>query len=350
MYSNNNDPNLEIIENSNIKTCPTPSTKNQNLQFNTVTFGDMHGNTMKLIWVLIKSGVIEMLPQVFNTLWEIYLKSGIHSFSLTSIDIINFTNILANAKFNGKLKIRFLGDMFSDRGFNDYLTLIVLNTLNDKKINYEILISNHDWILLRDYESSPTTWANSFNDEGQNDSKLGLALTINKNIVSHDEIKKMIKAYIIDHTQLLAAATTIDNMIIIFMHAPNGGEIVEKIANTLSLLHLFDDSSAKDLKFSIDNINKEFIKNFDKNFPIVDDSVSKYQEGPFFDLVWNREDLNKYSNYYYLKCVVHGHIGEENDPEKFINLDTDLGKIIKEKNLIVDENNIGLYKSYYSGE
>ena len=98
-----------------------PESISSNPKGSTVTFGDMHGNTMKLLWNLIQEGVIKIGSQEFDQMWKAYRENDVETF-ISLIDRIEVVR--------PDLKVRLIGDVFADRGQNDYFTLKVLEKNN----------------------------------------------------------------------------------------------------------------------------------------------------------------------------------------------------------------------------
>src|SRR3990170_6871307 len=126
-----------------------PESISSNPNGSTVTFGDMHGNTMKLLWNLIQEGVIKIGSQEFDQMWKAYRENDVETF-ISLIDRIDVVR--------PDLKVRLIGDVFADRGQNDYFTLKVLEKLHQGGVKPEIIYSNHDIWLLGDYKKEAKLW------------------------------------------------------------------------------------------------------------------------------------------------------------------------------------------------
>lgn len=128
-----------------------------------LTIGDLHGNTLKFLFFLIKEGVMsfsgtdEEQKEQYNKIVEIYKKAG----DITHQDLQSFEDILQTAVINkdnfDNVTVRLLGDEFADRGNNDYLTLLLLKRLDTKQgkdgclPKLEIIYSNHGAEFVRFY-------------------------------------------------------------------------------------------------------------------------------------------------------------------------------------------------------
>ena len=115
-----------------------------------ITYGDLHGNSLKMLWQLIHEGAIKLQdPQDYKELADIYFDATWSSLSKAHFN--KFEEILTRSTLGVSqgVKFRFIGDMLADRGANDALTLAILNTMKTHKIPYEIILSNHDvWFLI----------------------------------------------------------------------------------------------------------------------------------------------------------------------------------------------------------
>ena len=140
---------LEIVD---IYKLPVGQKPQDNRQ---VTIGDLHGNAMKLMFMLVKEGIAaEVTKEDYINLVRIYLKSVD---KLTKKDIEDFNLILDKIKFNTQTAVRLIGDELADRGSNDYFTLKILEKLHTCKVPVEIIISNHSIEFLQACERHSTT-------------------------------------------------------------------------------------------------------------------------------------------------------------------------------------------------
>jgi hypothetical protein len=119
--------------------------------YSQVTVGDLHGNTMKLLFMLVKHGVIkEMTDDIYELLVETYTFA--HKEGLKDYIISWYVKALIELEYNPSIGIRLIGDELCDRGSNDYLTLILLNQLHRNKVPVEIILSNHGIDFLEAWE------------------------------------------------------------------------------------------------------------------------------------------------------------------------------------------------------
>ncbi len=119
-------------------------------------FPDMHGNTFAFLYRLEAFGVLEIKPEDRRALAGIYAKGE----NLTPAQQDEFARILREnvVVHPGKYEHLLLaGDLVGDRGLSDLLTVEVLKKLDESKVNYNIIYSNHDleFILWLLFQSTP---------------------------------------------------------------------------------------------------------------------------------------------------------------------------------------------------
>ncbi len=114
-----------------------------------ITIGDLHGNAMKLMFMLIKHGIATNIDEDdYNKLAAIYQTT-----SLTEEQLVKFDKILSKITFSGDSLVRLIGDELADRGSNDYFTLRILEKLKEHNVPVEILVSNHGIEFIKAYEN-----------------------------------------------------------------------------------------------------------------------------------------------------------------------------------------------------
>jgi hypothetical protein len=129
--------------------------------------GDMHGNSMKLLHIAIRLGLITLEPQLdgqgsvkapqalYVELSGIYARAAIE---LTDEDFLRFKQIVdqfAAGPNANTLLLRLIGDLLADRGSNDMLTLLVLDKFRELRLKYCITASNHDREFIANLEGAP---------------------------------------------------------------------------------------------------------------------------------------------------------------------------------------------------
>lgn len=133
-----------------------------------ITIGDLHANTMKLLYLLFKHGIASNLDKAeYEELVRIYkavknpsafdrnASSYEKTCKLAQKDIKQFDTLLNKIRFQSeikpglKLSLKLIGDELVDRGNLDFYTLKIFNALQKNKIPFKILISNHGIEFIR---------------------------------------------------------------------------------------------------------------------------------------------------------------------------------------------------------
>lgn len=217
---------LYVLEESHVFKYPygcmefKPDPKNQ------VTCGDMHGNAIKFLDFLIFTNVINLLIDSYNKLVNIYKKD-----ILTKEDLSKFNALLEKTTFNSVGKVRLIGDLLSDRGKNDLLTLKILEKLSLNKMDCEILFSNHDamflgWLL----KDKPDEWP----------SLTGLIDSIEQGLISKDSVKELVEKYYLPNLKLVSYSIDYANenkpTLFLYSHACIGLETIAELAKFYDIL------------------------------------------------------------------------------------------------------------------
>lgn len=320
----------------NIKQMPSISKQYAARAGAQITIGDLHGNALKLMYFLVKHGVLtNVSDNDYRRFVALYDKNPNE---LNKNDLVWFNQFLGKLNVNALGTLRFIGDELADRGSNDYFTLKFFELLSKKKVKMEVILSNHAADFIQAHELN----------QGYRPQVLGyqfaasmahLNLLINKGLVSKTEIDNLVKQHYLPN--LKALSYTFDektNRIAIFSHAPIGLETIRALANRIGVE--YNDNTMKDLAATIEEINHVFNEEYVKRGRIhtlldndaVDGSGANIdpQAHPFAFLLWNRnyDRLERPSNYkgYHLKYI-HGHDNyEQNVTGRIYNLDNHLGK------------------------
>ena len=313
--------------------------------------GDLHGNTMYLIFFLIERGYLTLnkeedydkLKMLYDFVGEIEHESDIDDeVRATLPDILKlFHNILDNAIFQMQAsKITFLGDMFADRGHNDISTLIVLLYLHNKGINYNITLSNHDVAFL--YFMLNEHWLyddfQSLMKNNASRSIKGVYHFLKVGAITLDALSDLVNLALMPHL-VLFDYSEYDDTFVQWTHAPTGDEILRAfllyfkidIRAPLSL----DENNRIKIINAINNGFKKVIKNAELLKSIINSIHGKSkksdsaEEHPFAYITWHR-----YSGAKTLERadeIIYGHGHDtpgkvEQSHEKYICLDGGLGK------------------------
>lgn len=231
----------------------------------------------------------------------------------TKHDVDKINEIIERIKVAHNVgKLRLIGDELSDRGFNDYFTLKLLEKLNTGKVPLEIMMSNHSIEFLRTYEAD-----NPYSDtltRGQSRSAVGLQYLLDNGFVKKDAIKEIVEDSYKPNLKAVSYTLTDNNQkITIHTHAPIDVNIIKKMAEQLDVRYEFNGDVSK-LAETIDRINKKLEKDYiNKNSlkslvertedAMTGDGKTKVREddvpiNPLLAAMWNRsyEGNSKYTD------------------------------------------------------
>lgn len=282
-----------------------------------VSMGDMHGNALRLIYILIEEGVIKLDSRRYNTLRSIYTTPA---FGLTQGQLAKFKAIIEAAEINTEKAVVLIGDELADRGSNDYFTLLVFKKLHDSQLNFEIILSNHGAEFIRDFEKKEFTGIPRFlGNQGQ--SLTNMHVLIKGGLIQEKEVRDIVEHCYKPRVKAISYTLSEKGELTLFTHAPVGLETVRGLANKFNLL--YDDRSLKQLIRTIDTINNkiECLLSERKLSVFIDEEgyvgpdypIPPYKQ-PLQRLFWNRvignELITKTSGGVPVNFV-HGHIGDE---------------------------------------
>lgn len=280
-----------------------------------VSLGELHGNALKLLYVLIEEGILELKdPAHYEQLRDIYSRGML----LTTSDLLLFRSILADSTVKNNKAITLIGDELADRGTNDYLTLLVLKKLHSSAVNIDILLSNHSAEFIRDYAKPQFTGRYNLRP-GQGQSLASMQWLISRGLVSEDEIREIVELCYQPMVKAISYTLSPQGELTVFTHAPTGLEMIKALAKKFNLA--YSDNSARELIKTIDRINAKVAELFlskqlsalidaegsaDMNCPISP------ERQPLHRLIWNRvvgDELLTTTASGMNVHFVHGHIG-----------------------------------------
>lgn len=175
----------KIEENVDIYQLPEVGNNHKAINGSAITIGDLHGNAMKLLFMLFKHGVAtNLINDDYQELVAIY-NTPVEDLNKDKIDKFNL--LLDKIQFNNAGKIRLIGDELADRGCNDYFTLRVIQKLNENKVPVEIILSNHSIEFIEAYEKQDDFHAPMLR-YGHADSMERLQALIDKKVISRNEV------------------------------------------------------------------------------------------------------------------------------------------------------------------
>ncbi len=387
-YIKDSSPDLTKLPPADL-TVPTPDGFNpSDPPVTTISIGDLHGNTIKFLWILQRHGIITNLnDKNYNKLREIYNKDVR---DLEREDIDEFNKILSELKFNTHIKLCLIGDELADRGSNDYFTLKLLERLHDSGVKTDIILSNHGAEFVQavirekireqsiigdklskamrtstqDYLENGETYSESFSIKSdQIVSMNNLQILIKKRLITKKDVKNIAEEIYLPKLNLISYTLESEldgGGITLSTHAPVGIENIKKLAEKMEIS--YKDSTAKDLAETIDAINEKYRKDYldakeeKKEYKDVFNIYDK--EDPIRFFLWNRdydiiERPKHHAKHGYPLRFAHGHdidLSKKEDKKRFdehiFNLDNDLGK---EKESEAEHDEYHYYSCFYSG-
>lgn len=116
-----------------------------------ITIGDLHGNALKLLHLLIQEGIFLMTPAQYQEFVMLY---QIPADEISIAQLEKLENLIKNLQTpHPEIFIRLIGDERFDRGNNDYFIDLILKKMHNSHISYEILLSNHGARSIKQMES-----------------------------------------------------------------------------------------------------------------------------------------------------------------------------------------------------
>ena len=325
---------IELTEvNENIRVYPAVV---GNVRDKVIAIGDLHGNTMKLIYVLQRYGIMHLSEESFRELWAIYDKP-VHE--LMREDLVRFENLVNDAVIDIPGLLNCIGDEFADRGKNDFFTALVFKKLHDAHVPFRIQLSNHSTYLLNYLETGRCELLSL--EKGQSASLDNLILLEKKFPELHDKFVSLTQHAYTNHLSLIGYAQPEGEPLCLFTHAPMDGVTLKQLAR--NLLIAYDDTSPEALIAMIDAINSTIVTQAQQGqlsriflselyqLSWGTQNQQLYNKGasdPVCDVLWNR---NRPREPLPCGCLnIHGHVGDyERKPAfnvRYVNLDSDWGK------------------------
>lgn len=292
-----------------------------------ITIGDLHGNALKFIWVLLRHGFLTSISEKdYERLVAIY---NTNIKTLDGEDLDDFDKIVENLQLElnaSQAVLTLLGDELADRGANDYFTLKIIQRLNQIGLKYEIIYSNHSFEFLRAYElykQGRFSFEKVVTNASPTTSLENLQKLMQKELVNIEDIEDIIETAYKPAFKLLSYTLNQEqNTITIKSHAPIDVNVISAAAEQLTVE--FFDATATELAQTIDTMNAAF------NALVEDYEVSStvQRKTPLYQIMWNRDwrSLNRSAihNSYHINYV-HGHTGGPTEGN-VVDLDNRLGK------------------------
>ena len=178
----------------------------------TYVFGDVHGNALLMLIEAAHAGIVKFDQSLFNEIGQAYNLNWVEKFKhLLDQLTYDYENLLNS-------KICWVGDILSDRGQNDVMTLYLIKSLHDANVNFDIIMSNHDLDFLRYCTCGKYSLNYSCNRSLRN------AIHSGENKISLSY--KLLKSGYLEHMKLYAIYEKSNNINCIVTHAPAGGNDV----------------------------------------------------------------------------------------------------------------------------
>ena len=323
-------PKIVIRELVDIYQCPLPDPIYPGSEGVEITIGDLHANTMKLIFMLIKQGILTGIDSAkYQQLVGIYL---IPANLLTKKNLDIFNQILDQAAFNNSVGVRLIGDELADRGNNDYFTLKVIEKLHEHQVPIEILLSNHGIEFIMPYEQDKPFYSDTLKKFAA--SMFQMQCLIYKDLVTRDEILAIVNKAYKPYLSIISYSLNPEKTeITIYSHARINRDVIQNMALAFSLKYKAD--TAVDLAMTIEAINREFQLYVNRNgvseLLKLSDLTNARMDGlnvkdPFLYAIWNRAQDTEASIASFKIDYVHGHDSTDRFDPSITNLDNILGK------------------------
>jgi len=219
-----------------------------------ISFPDMHGNAIKLLYYLIQQGILEVNEDDYTKLVGIYLTP---TKEITAPQLDTFSTILTKAKTNPIARLYLIGDLLADRGRNDWFTFQILKKLSEDKINTDILFSNHDLYFLMGMVRPNTRYKGLRGGQSRSFEELGVLTE--KKIVNEEATKALVNDHYKKMLKLLDYSVydkSSPPCLTLYTHAPAGLEAVKAFATCYGVT--YDDKDISSLTKTIDSINACF--------------------------------------------------------------------------------------------
>ncbi|MDP3559928.1 MAG: hypothetical protein Q8R79_06250 [Legionellaceae bacterium] len=296
------------------------------------TLGDLHGNAMKLLFVLIRWGIVSgVTPKAYQTLANIYQKEVQQ---LSAEDLRLFAQLIDDAQGVSGAFLRLLGDDMADRGQNDYFTMQILQKLKRAGVHTEIILSNHGYEFVALCERaqssiSKETFLSHFREVhcAPITSLNNLRVLIEKDRVLPEDV---LTFYEDVYKPMLAinGGTLSDDQqkIVLYTHAPVDLRYFMALAKKLDI-RAGEVQNARALAQMLMKIQQKFQRKYLQNNRghclFEETATPDIETTPVNYGLWNRQTVNlALPDYAYL---IHGHTSDTLSAHS-INLDNNLGK------------------------
>ncbi|CAO4844176.1 MAG: hypothetical protein CNLJKLNK_00293 [Holosporales bacterium] len=116
------------------------------------TLPDLHANSIKFLKALVTLKCVRVSKKNVSAILA-YYNANQHNISSHQLDRMKRAICSIRVTKKGKNALfRLIGDEVSDRGNNDYYTLLMIEHFSRNGMNIEFIISNHGYDFIRAYE------------------------------------------------------------------------------------------------------------------------------------------------------------------------------------------------------
>ena len=346
-------PNELFVEN-NVTLAHRPAVDNME-GIHEITLGDLHSNAMKLLYVLVRHGIVDLDAKCYQRLTNIYTTS-LELYDVAHLDalmqlITEFEALVHQLRvINRHCLIRFIGDVLADRGNNDWFVLLILNQLAVEKVPYVIVMGNHDVAFMDAYEGYKqrdyTLQSDCIQGKGFTLSLHHLSFLVKHHRIPFEKLAALVERAYKPYLMLLSYSFNQKNQqMTLFSHAAIGLNEPPCLARCMGVA--YEDSTPTDLAKTMDSIQAKFFKRYVKThsmhllFPTRAGGLTSPIEAPLARSIavdnvllsfTNNRDYSTLMRPYehpkgYFLSFVHGHDLADPDTSKhIINLDNQLGK------------------------
>lgn len=299
-------PFESVSETAALRKCPTPR---QERAQGSIAIGDLHGNGLRLLYALIREGVVDVKPgidrkEMYSRFKEVYesAESLIQENFGTIAEVViqkpkdrtskllgqdlghNYKRCMTSLEFNlanwqvvnPHVLIRFMGNTLASAGACDGFTLALLGLLQTAGVRTVHYASPHDMAYVAAHKNGFKEIQDSIVKAAEKPSLLAWVFCLQR-LSDYSFVKntaQRFQALYLDRVSLLGYALNPDGGIVLFSHAPVPFTIIRALAQRFDVD--YRESSARDLADTIDDINRGYRAFLQK-------ASSKEIEEEFFD-------------------------------------------------------------------
>ncbi len=289
-----------------------------------VILPDMHGNTLKFFFSLVKEGIFKVSSEYYAEIVGICERSETLN-DQSAKDADRFHEILEHhVTVTAPHRLHLLGDLLADRGFcgRDDLNLEVLWKLGVSKVDYKISGSNHDLEFLALFRGGKTQsipelmYAKSF---------YFLEELLIKYPGRFKQINELVDKHFVPHLEILSGAYFPSKKRFIHLsHAPTSTSENQPLLETYYGIEEDKSSLEKIIKNRIE-INKRFLQEVQspawaEQWGPACQAFSLYRDSklhPIIKPAWEQTKFPQDDQFIedYSVLAIHGHIGGSEDSD-----------------------------------